>query len=230
VPGKIQEWIDKQGFLAQRLEDLFIAIGIGIALFAVWNGLVFIAGVASSAAALGVSAITGALGLMLSPIGLIIIGLTAAIALYHELQTFQKTVNTAAQGAQGATTKAISSGLTKQQYMDKAFASSVAELGDAGARLFWANGGQALFERTYANAAAGVGHALGIKSVPEDGIYKLHAGEEVRTAAEAQWGSGSSGQPITVNFYGGGAPANEAEANDAAFMLVNGLRTQGLNV
>lgn len=208
VPGRIQKWIDQQGFLAQRLEDLLIAMGIGIAVFAVWNGLVFIAGVASTAAAAGVAAITGALTLMLSPLGLIIIGLTTAIALYHQLQTFQDQVKTAAQGAQGATAAAISNGLTLQQYKDKAFASSVAELGDAGARLFWANGGEALFERTYANAVSAQKRAGG--------------------------GSVTAGNPYIVGEQGPelftpGVSGNISTAQQTAGMM-GGVRIENVNV
>jgi len=154
LPAKIQAWIDKQGFLAQRLQDFIIALGIGIVAFGIYNGLVTIAGVVSTAAAAGIGAMRAAVALMLGPLGLAIIAITALIALYHQLQTFQQQVNTAVQSSISPTAQAIRGGLTHDQYMDKAFASTVSQMGDAAARLFWANGGQTLFERTWQSAYA----------------------------------------------------------------------------
>lgn len=71
------------------------------------------------------------------------------------------------------------------------------------------------------------GYALGIPTVPEDGLYKLHAGERVVPTAENQYGSG--GNQIAINFYGGEGIKNQADANDAGFMITSALRQNGVN-
>lgn len=72
------------------------------------------------------------------------------------------------------------------------------------------------------------GHALGIANIPQDGMYKLHAGERVVPAAENQYGS--NGNQIAINFYGGQGVQNQADANDAGFMIVGALKQNGVNV
>lgn len=71
------------------------------------------------------------------------------------------------------------------------------------------------------------GHALGIRSVKEDGLYKLHAGETVNTKAESQ---STGGSPIAINFYGGNGVNNQADANDAGFMVASALKLNGINL
>lgn len=226
LPGKIQEWIDKQGFLAQRLEDFIAAIGIGIVVFGIYNGLVAAAGVVSTAAAAGIGAMRAATALMLGPLGLAIIAITTLIALYHQLQTFQQQVSTAVQTSISPTAQAIRNGLTHDQYMDRAFASTVSQMGDAAARIFWGNGGQTLFERTWqaayaeANPAsrdsggpgrAGNAYMIGKGAQPEMFIPST-SGTFIPNADKMMGGSSVNVQSLVIhaNDAAGGSAAGEA--------------------
>ena len=226
LPGQIQKWIDQQGFLAQRLEDFIIAMGIGIVVFGVYNGLVTLAGIVSTAAAAGIGAMRAAIALMLGPLGLAIIAITALIALYHQLQTFQQQVSTAVQGSISPTAQAIKNGLTHDQYMDKAFASTVNEMGDAAARIFWANGGQTLFERTWQTAyaeansqprdrggpgRAGGAYMIGKGAQPEMFIPSSN-GTFIPNADKMMGGSGITVESLVINANdaAGGAAAGHA--------------------
>lgn len=70
------------------------------------------------------------------------------------------------------------------------------------------------------------GYATQGSYVPDTGLYMLHRGEQVSN------GSSQGGQPTTINinFTGGGVPMNQADANNAGFMIVSGLRAKGFNV
>lgn len=134
LPGKIQAWIDKQGPLVRLLEDAIIAIGILSGLMVVYNVLASVAAGISVAVAGGIGAIRAAVSLLLGPIGLAVIALTALIALYHEVARLQASyADTQAAGIAGINANHI----TREEYLNRAFASSVSQLGDAGARLTW---------------------------------------------------------------------------------------------
>lgn len=134
LPAKIQAWIDKQGPLVRLIEDAALAIGLLSGLLIVYNVLAVAAAAVSTAVAAGIGAIRAAVAFLLGPIGLVIIGLTALIALYHEVARLQASyADTQSNGITGINANNIS----REEYLNRAFASSAAELGDAGARLTW---------------------------------------------------------------------------------------------
>lgn len=238
LPGQIQAWIDKQGFLAQRIEDLILGLTIGVGLLVAYNGVMAIAGAVSAAAAAGVGGMSAAIGLMLSPLTLAIVSITALIALYHQLQTFQQQVGAAVQGSLSPTAQAIKNGLTHDQYMDKAFASTVQQMGDAGARIFWGNGGQTLFERTWQAAyteaqsrdsggpgRAGSAYMIGKGAQPEMFIPNTN-GTFIPNADKAMGGTSIviQSMPIYASGTAEGAAAGQAAGSALDEWLSRGNR------
>jgi len=150
LPGEIQKWIDKQGPLVRLLEDAIIAIGLLSGLMIIYNVLATAAAAISLAVAAGIGAIKTAVSFLLGPIGLVIIGLTALIALYHEVARLQASyAETQASGVAGINANRIS----REEYLNRAFAASASQLGDAGARLTWGSTTQGNYQGVGGTAA-----------------------------------------------------------------------------
>lgn len=68
-------------------------------------------------------------------------------------------------------------------------------------------------------------YASGTNYVPSTGLYQLHEGEQVIPKGDA-----NRNTTINVNFTGTGAPQNQQEAENVSYMIVQGLRTRGVEV
>lgn len=235
IKDEIVRWLDEN----QRLVDVIIALIEAVALVKLgliaYNVIVGIAtavsgGLAAGAglAATAVGAVTAAVGLLLSPVVTVTAAIWALIAAYKELQRFQQTVDT----AQAAATTQLAPGLkrtplTLQQFKDRAFASSVAELGDLGARLLWGSSTANMEGRVtqmYNDAMkAGGAYAAGTRKIFREDLYRLHPGEQVLRPDQQSEGA----RTINVNFNGTGGPVTEQEANESGYMIAGALQARG---
>lgn len=150
IPGKIQEWVDKNQDLIKRLQDVGITIAIMIGAYALYSIGAFAAAAASAAVAGGVGMITGAIGLLLGPVGLAFIAIMALVTAYHALRDAADEASKAATNVAPSLATAIQGkNVTLQQTKDALYKATVDEytaqglppaLADARARLVWGSG------------------------------------------------------------------------------------------
>lgn len=151
VVSGIADWIAKNPELTKQIGIASIAVlGLGLGLKVIGGligagGAVFTAVQTFSATAMG--------GLLIS-IGAVAAALIALKRMFEEIATFQQTIQTAQKNTASALGPQIQSGqITRQQYESQAFRSAQSQLGDLGARLFWASGGQQVLMQPHYTAS-----------------------------------------------------------------------------
>lgn len=190
------------------------------------------AGVAIMGAGTAISAVSTIVAAAATPWGALLLAITAVIAAYKQWQTFQGQVQGGQQSVVTAHGAAIASGqITEKQYEDQAFKSAVSQLGDAGARAYWAAGGRAVLMKPYydslkGNAAskdfggsgqAGTPYMIGRGAQPELFIPRTN-GTFVPNADQMGGGGGANFSPGSIVIYAN----SEAEGAAAG----RGLRSE----
>lgn len=222
------DWIDKNFLVFNAISSLALAIGIGIVLMKVYSVAVGAVAAVKLAAATASGGFAGALALvkvgitaLSSPLVVLIGLLTAAIALFRQLEHFQKTVGNAQQSVASAHGAAIQSGaIDKKFYEDTAFKATQAQFGggffgDLAARFAWDNPSfRGMLMQPYNANAAQPSYAVGTDFVPETGPAILHRGEAVLTAEEnANRMSGMNFAPGSIVIYANSDAEGRAAAN-----------------
>lgn len=179
--NKVTDWTTKNPELTKVIFGASLGIaGMGIA-------TVVLGQVISATGVIITFFTTTTLGALLLSVFVVTAAVVALIALLNQVQTLQNQVTTASQSSSAPTVNAIRAGLTREQYMERAFNASVAELGDAGARLLWANGGQRLFEESWNRDYA---------------LYQQGLGQTATGGGRAEGGNVYAGVPYTVGERG----------------------------